>query len=118
MPDSPYSADRHDFQADAPDAVPPDATVPRAQVAALDAVPPTADFDSPLPRLHAERMLTVNDIPGFAARGRILGLKIVDYRNRFEASPLAAKRADLRLSAQLLRLADVVAEHVPKGSPD
>jgi hypothetical protein len=74
-------------------------------------------LDSLLPRLHAKRMLTVSDIPDFAARGGILGLKIVDNRIRFEANPLAAKRAGLRLSAQLLRLADVIAEHVPKGSP-
>jgi YfiR/HmsC-like len=44
-------------------------------------------------------------------------LKIVDNRIRFEANPVAAKRAGLRLSAQLLRLADVVAERVLKGSP-
>ena len=79
--------------------------------------PLAGQLDSLLPRLHAERMLTVSDIPGFAARGGILGLKIVDNRIRFEANPLAAKRAGLRLSAQLLRLADVIAEHMPKGSP-
>jgi hypothetical protein len=79
--------------------------------------PLAGQLDSLLPRLHAERMLTVSDIPGFAARGGILGLKIVDNRIRFEANPLAAKRAGLRLSAQLLRLADVIGEHVPKGSP-
>jgi hypothetical protein len=79
--------------------------------------PLAAQLDSLLPRLHAERMLTVSDIPDFAARGGILGLKIVDNRIRFEANPVAAKRAGLRLSAQLLRLADVIAERVPKGSP-
>ena len=79
--------------------------------------PLAGQLDSLLPRLHAERMLTVSDIPDFAARGGILGLKIVDNRIRFEANPLAAKRAGLRLSAQLLRLADVIAEHLPKGSP-
>jgi hypothetical protein len=79
--------------------------------------PLAGQLDSLLPRLHAERMLTVSDIPDFAARGGILGLKIVDNRIRFEANPLAAKRAGLRLSAQLLRLAVVIAEHVPKGSP-
>jgi YfiR/HmsC-like len=79
--------------------------------------PLAGQLDSLLPRLHAERMLTVSDIPDFAARGGILGLKIVDNRIRFEANPVAAKRAGLRLSAQLLRLADVVAEHVLKGSP-
>jgi uncharacterized protein DUF4154 len=79
--------------------------------------PLAGQLDSLLPRLHAERMLTVSDIPDFAARGGILGLKIVDNRIRFEANPLAAKRAGLRLSAQLLRLADVIAERLPKGSP-
>ena len=79
--------------------------------------PLAGQLDTLLPRLHAERMLTVSDIPDFAARGGILGLKIVDNRIRFEANPIAAKRAGLRLSAQLLRLADVVAEHPPKGSP-
>jgi len=79
--------------------------------------PLAGQLDSLLPRLHAERMLTVSDIPEFAARGGILGLKIVDNRIRFEANPVAARRAGLRLSAQLLRLADVVAEHVAKGSP-
>jgi len=79
--------------------------------------PLAGQLDSLLPNLHAQRMLTVSDIPGFAARGGILGLKIVDNRIRFEANPLAAKRAGLRLSAQLLKLADVIAEHVSKGSP-
>lgn len=76
-----------------------------------------SQLDILLPRLHGQRILTVSDIPDFAARGGILGLKIVDNRIRFEANPLAAKRAGLRLSAQLLKLADVIAEHVPQGSP-
>ena len=79
--------------------------------------PLAGQLDTLLPRLHAECMLTVSDIPDFAARGGILGLKIVDNRIRFEANPLAAKRAGLRLSAQLLRLADVIAERALKGSP-
>lgn len=79
--------------------------------------PLAGQLDTLLPQLHADRMLTVSDIPGFAARGGILGLKIVDNRIRFEANPLAAKRAGLRLSAQLLRLADVIAEQGLKGSP-
>jgi YfiR/HmsC-like len=65
-------------------------------------------LDTLLPRLHAHRMLTVSDIPDFAARGGILGLKIVDNHVRFEANAAAAKGAGLRLSAQLLRLADIV----------
>lgn len=65
-------------------------------------------LDTLLPRLHAQRMLTVSDIPDFAARGGILGLKIVDNHVRFEANAVAARGAGLRLSAQLLRLADIV----------
>lgn len=63
-----------------------------------------------LPPLHSHRILTVSDIPDFATRGGILGLKIVDNRIRFEANPAVAKKAGLRLSAQLLRHADVVGE--------
>jgi hypothetical protein len=70
--------------------------------------PLAGELDTLLPRLHAQRMLTVSDIPDFAARGGILGLKIVDNHVRFEANALAAKGAGLRLSAQLLRLADIV----------
>ncbi len=70
--------------------------------------PLAGQLDTLLPRLHAQRMLTVSDIPDFAARGGILGLKIVDNRVRFEANAVAARGAGLRLSAQLLRLADIV----------
>lgn len=63
-----------------------------------------------LPPLHAHRILTVSDIPDFAKRGGILGLKIVDNRIRFEANPTVARQAGLRLSAQLLRHADIVGE--------
>jgi hypothetical protein len=70
--------------------------------------PLAGELDTLLPRLHAQRMLTVSDIPDFAARGGILGLKIVDNHVRFEANADAAKGAGLRLSAQLLRLADIV----------
>src|SRR5215813_12318865 len=37
--------------------------------------PLAGQLDTLLPQLHADRMLTVSDIPGFAARGGILGLK-------------------------------------------
>lgn len=70
-----------------------------------------------LPPLHSRRILTVSDIPDFATRGGILGLKIVDNRIRFEANPAVAKRAGLRLSAQLLRHADVVGEERAKETP-
>src|SRR5919108_2938064 len=61
--------------------------------------PLAGELDTLLPRLHAQRMLTVSDIPDFAARGGILGLKIVDNHVRFEANAVAAKGAGLHLSA-------------------
>jgi YfiR/HmsC-like len=70
--------------------------------------PLAGELDTLLPRLHAQRMLTVSDIPDFASLGGILGLKIMDNHIRFEANAVAAKDAGLRLSAQLLRLADIV----------
>ena len=54
MLDRRYSADRHDLQADAPDAVPPDAVAPRVQAAALDAVPPIRFEANPLVAEHAD----------------------------------------------------------------
>lgn len=72
---------------------------------------------SVLPPLHERRILTVSDIPDFASRGGILGLKIVDNRIRFEANPAVAKRAGLRLSAQLLRHADLVGDDPIKEPP-
>jgi len=60
-------------------------------------------------------MLTVSDIPSFAIHGGILGLKIVENRIRFEANPAVAKKAGLRLSAQLLRHADVVGDKLSQG---
>jgi hypothetical protein len=62
----------------------------------------------------AERpVLTVGDRPGFLEAGGIINLKIVDDRVRFEVNLPAAERAGLRLSSQLLRLAESVRSTAP-----
>ena len=50
-------------------------------------------------------VLTVGDYEAFLSEGGTIGLKVVDGRVRFEVSLAAARRANLRLGSQLLRLA-------------
>lgn len=53
-------------------------------------------------------LLTVSDRPGFAERGGAMELALVDQRIALRINPAAAGRAQLKLSAQLLRLAQLV----------
>lgn len=70
----------------------------------LYAASPTADKPL-LDRAAALSILTVGDAPGFLEQGGIINLREVDGRVRFEISLRNAERANLQLSAQLLRLA-------------
>jgi YfiR/HmsC-like len=49
--------------------------------------------------------LTVSDLDGFCQAGGMIGLVVADQRVGFEVNLDAAQKADLRLSAQLLKLA-------------
>jgi hypothetical protein len=60
--------------------------------------------DSILAALDRQPVLTVSDIEGFAAAGGMLGLVLADERVAFEVNTAAARRAGLRLSAQLIEL--------------
>jgi ribosome-associated protein YbcJ (S4-like RNA binding protein) len=53
-------------------------------------------------------VLTVSDMDGFAQAGGMIGLFVADNKVRFEINPEAATRANLRISAQLLKLARIV----------
>jgi hypothetical protein len=53
-------------------------------------------------------VLTVADRDGFADAGGIANFFREDNKIRFEINPKAAKRADLKISSRLLRLARVV----------
>lgn len=59
-------------------------------------------------------ILTVSDIDGFAERGGIVGFVTRHNKIRFQLNAAAADRAQVRLSAKLLRLAERVGqESVP-----
>ena len=53
-------------------------------------------------------MLTISDVPDFAAQGGMIGLKLRADRVRFDINQGASRRAGLVLSSQLLKLADEV----------
>ena len=67
-----------------------------------------------LESLRYEAVLTVGDLPDFAARGGVIGLKVEDKRVRLEVNVAAATRAGLVVSSRLLNLAQLV-EDAPGG---
>jgi hypothetical protein len=58
-----------------------------------------------LARLAEKPILTVSDGESLADRGVMLGLTLREGRVRFEVNLISAKRAGLRLSSQLLKVA-------------
>ena len=61
-------------------------------------------------RLGELAVFTISDRGGFAAAGGIANFILVDQKIRFEINPSAARRAGLKLSSSLLRLAKRVGE--------
>jgi hypothetical protein len=59
-----------------------------------------------LQRLAREPVLTVGDAPDFLDDGGTIAFRVVDNRVRFDINSAAAEAAGLRISAQLLRLAE------------
>jgi len=58
--------------------------------------------------LVAPGVLTVGESAGFAARGGIIRFILVEEKVRFEIDQGSAKRAGLKLSGQLLKLATII----------
>lgn len=58
--------------------------------------------------LGALPVFTVGDMPGFAAAGGAIGFVIEDGKVGFQINPGAARRAGLKISSKLLRLAEIV----------
>jgi hypothetical protein len=58
--------------------------------------------------VHASNVFTVADRAGFASGGGIANFIRTDNKVRFEINPGAAKKAGLKISSRLLRLAKVV----------
>ncbi len=67
-----------------------------------------------LAALRYQAVLTVGDVPGFAAQGGVIGLKVEDKRVRLEVNVASATRAGLVISSRLLNLAQLV-EDLPGG---
>ncbi|MBT3878830.1 MAG: YfiR family protein [Candidatus Scalindua sp.] len=61
-----------------------------------------------LQTLAGTNILTIGDTKGFAQQGVIINFYIKDEKVRFEINVDAAKRANLKISAKLLRLAKIV----------
>jgi hypothetical protein len=61
-----------------------------------------------LAELDTRQVLLVSEIKGFAQRWGIINFTTVGNRTRFEINTKAAKRAQLRISSRLLRVAKVV----------
>jgi hypothetical protein len=55
-------------------------------------------------------ILTIGDMPQFASSGGIINFVIVESRVSFEVNVDAAEKAGLRISSQLLKLAQIVKE--------
>jgi hypothetical protein len=65
--------------------------------------------------LRYAAVLTVSDAPGFLATGGVMNLYLDESRVRFELNPVAARRARLKVSAQLMRLARIEVHEDAKG---
>jgi hypothetical protein len=73
-------------------------------------ISPSMDDQLPaiLKRIKGWSLLTVGDMEGSARRGAMLNFITVEDMIRFEVNVEAAKRANLRISSELLGLAQVV----------
>ncbi len=58
--------------------------------------------------LEPLKILTVSDIPRFAEQGGMLGLVLRRGRITFEANPVTIKKAGIKVSSKILKLATIV----------
>lgn len=63
-----------------------------------------------LEKSRSSAVLTIADSAGFARSGGVVGFILQDGRVRFEVNLAAAQRHRIRISAQLLKLAQIVQE--------
>lgn len=64
--------------------------------------------ESSLRSMGSAPVLTISDQAGFVQAGGMIGLRVDDNRVRFDVNLLAAQRAGLTLSSQMLKLAGQV----------
>jgi YfiR/HmsC-like len=73
----------------------------------------SADAAPLIDEARRAHVLVVTDIPGGLKAGAVIDFVQIDGRLRFEASLSAARRADIRLSSNLLSVAARVVEETP-----
>jgi hypothetical protein len=66
------------------------------------------NLDADMAALRDTPVLTVSDIPDFVSRGGMIQFLLIDNRVRFEINLSSARRAGLKLSSQLLKVAVAV----------
>ena len=64
---------------------------------------------------ETQSVLTVSDIDGFAEKGGMVGLQLVDQRVQFDVNLGALYSANIKLPAQVLKLARLILN--PRGRP-
>lgn len=74
----------------------------------------SAHVDEILHSVHGLPVLTIGEMPGFAARGGIINFILEDNKVRFEVNVDAAKQANINISSRLLSLAKIVQQQ-PDG---
>lgn len=70
----------------------------------------SGNFEKIIDALALSHVLTVGETPGFAERGGIVNLIKKEGRIGFEINIDAAKRANINISSELLKLATIVSE--------
>ncbi len=63
--------------------------------------------------------LSIGETPHFCEQGGMIGLKIVSNKIRFDINRNEAKRADITISSQVLKLANIVKTNADRrNSPE
>jgi hypothetical protein len=75
-----------------------------------DPVEERRNQEAVLAALAGKSILTVSDSQDFAENGGMIDFLIVDNKVRLEINPRAVKKANLRISSKLMRLATIVGD--------
>ena len=73
-------------------------------------------IDEILQAFRSRPILTVSEVPRFAERGGVINFFYEGQKIRFEINPGAARRHEIKMSAQLLNLARIIGS--PNGQKD
>lgn len=67
--------------------------------------------------LRDNPILTVSSLSNFAANGGIIGFVIINNKVRLEINPACARRANIKLNAKLLEVANIVGSVATNNMP-